>query len=88
MTWTSQAIKDRMLEMINANYMFGVENNTRHGLYDLGCQPSGGVDSQWNYNEHNCGGGCGHDHSSHSEESGTLSVLNGWDLDDPNMQVN
>ena len=60
MSWDSQTIKTRMLDMINVNYVFGVENGTRHGLYDLGCQPCGGTEAQPNHNWHGCEGNCSH----------------------------
>ena len=87
MTWSSETIKNRMVEMINANYMFGIENNTRHGLYDLGCQPCGGGDSQWGMHGSNCGVNCEHDHHQ-PEENGSLSVLMGYDIDDPTLWIN
>ena len=90
MSWDSKAIKARMLEMIQSNYIFGVENNVKHGLYDLGCQPCGGIESQREGNCNNCEGGCGRSQKQQAwpEEEGSLSVLMGWDLDDPDMPVN
>ena len=85
MQWDSTTIKERMLEMIQSNSVFGVEDHVRHGLYDLGSQPCGGTDGytghDWNNwsNGNNCGGNCGHNHDQ-PDEDGHLSVLMGMTL--------
>ena len=84
MTWDAATIKSRMLEMIAANHVFGIESNIKHGLYaveDNASQPCGGGDS-------NHGGCAGCNHHKHDDQTHHVSYLKGYDLDDTEMEVN